>query len=556
MTFQKFPTKLYAAAAVLIFAAGAFGQDDKQQKMADKVAKRQDKLEGRYNKIKDFAQKEYDAEPDFREAVNRRYGQLKQKHTRLAYLVNTQDPTRSLVRLDRENQPVIDNSLYANPMAQDFVNRVGQSLVPAGSAQLYSFKIIQNPVPEAVAMSTGTIYITTGYLSIIDNEAQLAYILGHEVAHVEKNHWFQDVLVEIGAEPFAKKNPLKVWVWGVKDAFKDALLDPVAMALAAKMNLSSSLEWKAFQEDEADRDALKYMFDRNYDVREVVKLYERMKKVASDPRSQTGFIADSDRIGERLTNINAVMSPYVKAGANSGAVDLADSRQSGTIKAGTRGLARMLGEAMTPEIKRKLEAGELIASSEEFQSTMALVKRDNGLRALQFDMFVLARSNLEDSLGIRSNDPYAYYYYGKALKQTARHAGDTSKALVNLNQAISADKRQTIAEPFLFRAMLRLGERNPNEAPMIANDLRKYVEIFQRENAGALPPNMTFVYDFMQDLEVLDYRASPAANTADAPKSVFGSLPPTESAPAPAQTQNTVISAPAPTPTRSKGKRP
>ncbi len=295
----------------------------------------------------------------------------------------------------------------------------------------------------------------------------------------------------------------------------------------------------------------KWISERNYDVREVPKLYDRMQKITSDPRSQTGFIASTDRIKDRSTNINAILSPFIKSDSSSGAVNLADNRGQVIAKTGTRGLARILGESMAPDIRKKLDSGELIASSEEFQSTMALVKRDNGLRALQFDMFELARANLQDSLAIRSNDPFAFYYYGKALKTTARNASDMSAALQNLTQSINADIRQTIAEPYLFRAMLRLGERNPTEAPKIANDLRKYVEIYQRENTGSLPPNMEFVYDFMQDLEVLDYRATPTANTKDAERMNNGSQPPTGQPMTPA----VVVSGPAlpqPKPTPAK----
>ncbi len=70
-------------------------------------------------------------------------------------------------------------------------------------------------------------------------------------------------------------------------------------------------------------------------------------------------------------------------------------------------------------------------------------------------------------------------------------------------------------------------------------DLRTYVVIFQRENAGTLPPNMEFIYDFMQDLGVLDYRATPAMNTAAAPSSVLGSRP---------TVGETIVTTPTPTP--------
>lgn len=558
------PFASLAIFALLICCSTVFAQTDKkaaeqlkkqqerEAKAAEAAAKRQEKEERRYQSIKKFAENAYTTDLDFREQVNYRFRTIRKRHSDTAYYVNMRPSNMKLVRQEGD-KVFFDDTLYANPLAQDFVNRVGQSLVPRNSPRLYSFKILQNPVPEAKAMSNGTIYITTGYLSIIDNEAQLAYLLGHEIAHVENDHWFHDVLVDLATPAYHKRNPWKSLLWSIQDA-KDLLINPDTY-LTAKLNQQQTMiGWEPYQEDEADREALKYMSERNYDVREVPKLYDRLKQLTSDPRSQTGFIADPDRINERTANFARILPSYVKSGAVVGAVDLALKRNASSPASGSRGLARILSETLTPEIQRKLEAGELMASSEEFQSTIALVKRDNGIRALQFDMFALARNNLEDSIAIRSNDPYAYYYFGQALKLTARNAAETSRSLSSLNQAIAADKRQTIAEPYLYRAMLRLGERNPNEAQAIAKDLSTYVEIYQRENGGQLPPNMEFVYDVMQDFDVLYYRAVPVENSAEAPKPIIDLR--SGSASAVAAPAPTPASTPVPTATPSRTRRP
>ena len=101
------------------------------------------------------------------------------------------------------------DKLYDNPLVQDYVNRVGHSVVPKDSTRLYAFRVMLNPVPEARSLSTGTIYVSTGLLSLIDNEAQLAYILGHEIAHVEKDHWRDDVLVLKGMDRWNEKQQKK-----------------------------------------------------------------------------------------------------------------------------------------------------------------------------------------------------------------------------------------------------------------------------------------------------------------------------------------------------------
>ncbi len=532
---------------------------EKAEKNADK---RQAKIERRYQKILDFANDLYKKDTGFKDVVDNRYRSIQQDHTRTAYDINMRPSNVKLINKDGEKLR-FDNTLYDNPLAQDYVNRVGQSLVPRDSKKLYAFKIIQNPVPEARALSSGTVYISTGYLSIIDNEAQLAYILGHEIAHVEKNHWFDDILVDVGTESYVQKKETGITFLR---AFATAMGGVTQIAVTNVLKaygFDETFQWESVQEDEADTEGMKYMFERNYDVREIPNLYTRMQAMTSDPRSQTGFIANPERIKQRLDTFKSSSQQYTKTDALVGAINLADNRNKNQDKSqdkklaltGMRGIARMLNETMAPEIQRKLDSNELIASSEEFQSAMALVKRDNGIRAFQFDMFEMARNNLDDSIGIRSNDPSAYYYYGKVLRQTARNSSEISKAMENLTQAIRLDQRKTIAEPYLFRAMLRLAGRNPTEAVLIKDDLTTYVTIFQRENAGALPPNMEFIYDFMQDLGVLDYRATPAMNTANAPNSVAGSRPTVGTTVVEPPPTTIPIVAPSPTPKKIGGNR-
>lgn len=76
---------------------------------------------------------------------------------------------------------------------------------------------------------------------------------------------------------------------------------------------------------------------------------------------------------------------------------------------------RAIAGGLSAEVRAKLDAGELIGSSADFETIMAELRRDNGIRALYYDMFQVSRDNLEESLLIRSNDPLTHFYYGKVL---------------------------------------------------------------------------------------------------------------------------------------------
>ena len=95
--------------------------------------------------------------------------------------------------------------LYNNPMLQRYLNDIGQRLVPKDSPNIYSFKILLDPIPKAESFSTGTVLVSTGLISMLDNEAQLAYVLGHEIAHVEKNHFYEALRMTIVQDALNKE---------------------------------------------------------------------------------------------------------------------------------------------------------------------------------------------------------------------------------------------------------------------------------------------------------------------------------------------------------------
>ncbi len=70
---------------------------------------------------------------------------------------------------------------YSDSLVQGYLGSLGQSLVPPETAAstTFSFRVVQDIVPNAYALPDGRIYITTG---------MLAMVLGHEIGHVIEEH--------------------------------------------------------------------------------------------------------------------------------------------------------------------------------------------------------------------------------------------------------------------------------------------------------------------------------------------------------------------------------
>ena len=550
-------------ALLLPIATANAQQENKDQNKKEKPAKDEkntlSKQERKWLEVFKFSKQRYETNPDFRLDVDEAYRRMQREHSEYAFSINAEDAKGELVKRDKYKVKST-TTLYENPLAQDYVNRVGQSMVPVGSDKLYAFKIMLNPVPEARSLSTGTIYVSTGLLASIDNEAQLAYVLGHEIAHVEKEHWKDDVLVAEGLEDWNEKNRqqkerlgliakvgLGIATAGMANAgnltgFATTMFLDAAMPTMFKLAMPDTVVgWDRQQEDQADEAALRYMLDRKYDPREVPKFYAKLKSLSQrDKRAGLGFIASAARLAEREPLLTSMLPLMVTSGSSMlmyGAINLNVQEQmnqtmqtlmpkpekepdSGKKLDPTSNSARReeasqasITNEHAARIKELLDAGELIGSSAEFQSVMAAIRRDNGIRAFYYDMFHMARGNLEESLRIRSNDPVAHYYYGVVLKLTARTLGEKQRALNEFALAVQYDRRKVLAEPYLHRALAMIDSKESQTREIVEN-LKEYVQLYQRQNAGALPQNMDMIYDYMQDAGETSWTATPAMNVS------------------------------------------
>lgn len=547
------PAAAPALAAAPRPAPQADGQKKEEPKQDEGKKEERPKLtkqEKKYQEIKRFSNELYGKDADFRDAVDEAYRMKMTEHNEFAFLVNMRN-SRDQVTRDGDRLKIND-TLYDNPLAQDYVNRVGQSLVPPASKHLYAFKITLNPVPEARSLSTGTVYVSTGMLSLVDNEAQLAYILGHEIGHVESEHWFEDSLVGEGIRPYNEKQGKKRMMWGAilgagiagvtglaggsgQDAASNAVLAfAIAPSLLKAFVPDATTTWDKQQEDEADQLGLGYALKRNYDPREVPKFYASMQAhTRRDRRVGVGFMAEAERVAERMVTVGLIVSAF-QGNADAlavGALDLAALRAGRGAAAPpapadptkafnptantaqrTAAAGRALDTKHAADIKAKLDAGELIGSTAEFEAVMAELKRDNGIRAFYYDMFKMSRDNLEESLLIRSNDPFTHFYYGKVLKLTARSAAEKSRALAEFVRAIELDRRRVLPEARLHRALALIENKEASQMPEIVAALKEYVSLYQRGSGGTLPPNMEVIYNYMQEAGEMTWSAPQVTN--------------------------------------------
>ena len=102
-------------------------------------------------------------------------------------------------------------------------------------------------------------------------------------------------------------------------------------------------------------------------------------------------------------------------------------------------------------------------------------------------MFHMARENLEESLRIRSNNPFAHYYYGVVLPFNRAHSGrKTASAQNEFALAVQYDQQISRRNHTLHRALSMIDSKDTHTREIVEN-LKEYVVLYQRQNADTLP---------------------------------------------------------------------
>src|SRR3954470_16120935 len=172
---------------------------------------------------------------------------------RLRYL-NPQD----VAEAQREHAAVVQElgGAETGPRAayvESIGRRVGAYSGVASPGQALHFTTLNSAVENAFSVPGGYVYITRQLMSLMDDESELAFALGHEVGHVAANH------AHI-REQYAQRSPLGVFGQIIGAIFGPGITD----VLQARARLDT-LSFSRDQEYQADTLGVRYMVAAGYD---------------------------------------------------------------------------------------------------------------------------------------------------------------------------------------------------------------------------------------------------------------------------------------------------
>lgn len=187
---------------------------------------------------------------------------------------------------------------HPNPALRDYVTKIGQKMVAQSDRKgiAYEFYAVESNDINAFAAPGGFVFVTTGALRLMTNEAQLAGVLGHEVGHVVKRHSIEGIRNTMALQG------VSIAVLG-KDGDK---------FIQAATNIAANLILKGFdrgQELQSDSLGAEYTYKAGYDPRELGTFLDALRKTSGEQPAWLTAVSDHPKTDDRLTKLDE----FVKA---------------------------------------------------------------------------------------------------------------------------------------------------------------------------------------------------------------------------------------------------
>jgi predicted Zn-dependent protease len=166
--------------------------------------------------------------------------------------------------------------VYEDKELQQYVENIGRKILKASDIQgEYTFTLLDDPMLNAFAHIGGYIYVSRGLLAYVNSEAQLASVIGHEIAHVTqghvKGHQSQTILGDIAALVVAAASG-----------------SPEVLEAGTLLNASLQRSHGRNNELEADSVGAQYMATAGYDPNEVVEMLSALKNNELHSKERAG----------------------------------------------------------------------------------------------------------------------------------------------------------------------------------------------------------------------------------------------------------------------------
>jgi predicted Zn-dependent protease len=337
------------------------------------------------------------------------------------------------------------NALLLNEQINDYVAQLGERVLAAGDQSPFDFQfsVIRSSAINAFATPGGYVYINQGLINLVENEAQLAGILAHEIAHVKGRHIAEQV-----------ERSTKLSISTLAAILAGAFLGGGGDLTAAVATFSTaaatslSLKYSREQEEAADRMGMAYLVASGYDGKAMLDFLKIMRQYEFYSNAVPSYFLTHPGTDDRIRYLDALLQTKYRSRGADGIL--------GRLK---RIQVILLLDAKTPDaclahLQKELSAkpddpdilyglavtegklGRTKESLDHFRKALGLapddpdILRDMGILQFNLGQPDDALLNLRRAAGLRDHDFDANLYLGKTLSAL----NDTSESLLVYNK--------------------------------------------------------------------------------------------------------------------------
>jgi predicted Zn-dependent protease len=189
--------------------------------------------------------------------------------------------TEKEVRMGREAAAEVDRQakFVDDPVITEYVNRVGQNIVLHSDAKVpFTIKVIDSDEVNAFALPGGFFYVNKGLILAADNEAELAGVMAHEIAHVAARHAVEN----------QTKGSLLEYAAIAGSIFLGGIPGMIYQNTAGIGLLGIFMKFSRSAEEEADKLGVQYMYAAGYDPGAMATMFEKLE---AKNKKKPGFVA-------------------------------------------------------------------------------------------------------------------------------------------------------------------------------------------------------------------------------------------------------------------------
>jgi predicted Zn-dependent protease len=211
------------------------------------------------------------------------------------------------VAIGRQLSAEVDQSsrIINDPIVTEYVNRVAQNIVLHSDSKVpFTIKVVDSQEVNAFALPGGFLYVNRGLLEAADNEAEVAGVIAHEVAHVAARHGMEQASK---GELFNYLSIPLIFFGGIGGyAIREGL------GLAVPLTF---LKFSRGAEKEADKLGAQYMWAAGYDPNALVTFFEKLQaKERKKPGTLSKLFSTHPPTGSRVTEVRELIARFPERG--------------------------------------------------------------------------------------------------------------------------------------------------------------------------------------------------------------------------------------------------